>query len=89
MWEKVHAQTGWSLQCCYMPSKDQPDSDNTDSQNPLSATVTPSRSPLSLSPKPSIQNTTVSESDQEANQEPTHANNAAVNTGLQQPLQQQ
>ena len=21
-WEKVHAQMGWSLQCCYMPSSD-------------------------------------------------------------------
>ena len=32
-WEKVHAQTGWSLQCCHMPANHQPDSDNTDPPN--------------------------------------------------------
>ena len=83
-WEKVHAQTGWSLQCCYMPSINQPNSDTTDPQNPLSTTAIPS--PISLSPKPNIQNTTVSESDQVTIQE--HMSDTAINAGLQQPPQQ-
>lgn len=52
-WKKVHAQTGWSLQCCYMPSNNQSGSDNADPQNPPSTNTT--SSPSSLSPKPNSQ----------------------------------
>ena len=36
-WEKVQAQTGWRLQCCYMPSETQP--------GPNDATTDPQHSP--------------------------------------------
>ena len=48
-WEKVQAQTGWKLQCCYMPSKTQPglsDASSDPKQSPTDENSDPQQSPI-------------------------------------------